>query len=213
MNSVRLCESIGLSVLEPLSAEEKAKLRAKIVRRHFKVGEELLVQGLKLDSVQFVSYGVIQGARQVADGRVLKSVRLGPGDFFGEVCLLTGMTASSTLTSITPGVLLGLCSEDLEPILASRPELVESVSDAVASLRRSDPTKEISIVGRNTSEGVAGGARCATESTQAYDRTSQPDSLHLAQCNFVVGSVVEFGCSRRLMPGHLLGVLKPSVVL
>jgi small-conductance mechanosensitive channel/CRP-like cAMP-binding protein len=121
-----------LSVLEPLSAEEKAKLRAKIVRRHFKVGEELLVQGLKLESVQFVSYGVIQGARQMADGRVLKSVRLGPGDFFGEVSLLTGMAASSTLTAITPGVLLGFCSEDLKPILASRPELVESVSDAVA---------------------------------------------------------------------------------
>jgi small-conductance mechanosensitive channel len=121
-----------LSVLEPLSAEEKAKLRAKIVRRHFKVGEELLVQGSKLESVQFVSYGVIQGARQVADGRVLKSVRLGPGDFFGEVSLLTGLAASSTLTAITPGVLLGFCSEDLKPILASRPELVESLSNAVA---------------------------------------------------------------------------------
>ena len=47
----------------------------------------------------------------------------------------------------------------------------------------------------------------------AYDRTSQPDSLHLAQCNFVLGSVVEFGRSRRLMPGHLVGVLEPSVVL
>src|SRR3984893_1123447 len=121
-----------LSVLEPLSAEEKAKLRAKIVRRHFKVGEELLVQGLKLESVTFVSYGVIQGARQVADGRVLKSVRLGPGDFFGEVSLLTGMAARSTLTAITTGVLLGFCSEDLKPILASRPELVELVCNAVA---------------------------------------------------------------------------------
>jgi CRP-like cAMP-binding protein len=70
--------------------------------------------------------------RQVADGRVLKSVRLGPGDFFGEVSLLTGMAASSTLTAITPGVLLGFCSEDFKPILASRPELVESVSYAVA---------------------------------------------------------------------------------
>jgi small-conductance mechanosensitive channel/CRP-like cAMP-binding protein len=121
-----------LAVLEPLSAEEKAKLRAKIVRRHFKEGEELLVQGSQLETVQFVSFGVIQGARQVADGRVLKSARLGPGDFFGEVSLLTGMAAGSTLTAITPGVLLGFCSEDLKPILASRPELVESVSHAVA---------------------------------------------------------------------------------
>jgi small-conductance mechanosensitive channel/CRP-like cAMP-binding protein len=121
-----------LSVLEPLSAEEKAKLSAKIVRRHFKDGEEVLVQGTKLESVQFVSYGVLQGARQVADGRVLKSIRLGPGDFFGEVSLLTGMAAASTLTAMTPGVLLGFCSEDLKPILASRPELVELVSNMVA---------------------------------------------------------------------------------
>jgi CRP-like cAMP-binding protein len=54
------------------------------------------------------------------------------GDFFGEVSLLTGMAARSTLTAITPGVLLGFSSEDLKPILASRPELVESVSNAVA---------------------------------------------------------------------------------
>jgi small-conductance mechanosensitive channel len=121
-----------LSVLEPLSAQEKAQLVAKVVRRHFQVGEELLVQGIKLESVQFVSYGVLQGARKVPDGRVLKSVRLGPGDFFGEVSLLTGIAASSTLTAITPGVLLGICSEDLKPILTSRPELVELVANMVA---------------------------------------------------------------------------------
>ena len=121
-----------ISVLEPLSAEEKAQLGAKVIRRHFKIGEELLQQGVKLESVQFVFYGVIQGKRQVADGRVIKSQRLGPGDFFGEISLLTGMAASTTLTAITPGLLLGLCSEDLKPILESRPELVELVSNAVA---------------------------------------------------------------------------------
>src|SRR3979411_58699 len=42
---------------------------------------------------------------------------------------------------------------------------------------------------------------------------SQSDSLHLTQCNLVLCAVVQFGCSRRLMPGHLLGVLEPSVVL
>ena len=44
-------------------------------------------------------------------------------------------------------------------------------------------------------------------------RTSQPDSLHLAQCNLVLRPVVELGCSQRLMSSHLLCVLEPSVVL
>jgi hypothetical protein len=45
------------------------------------------------------------------------------------------------------------------------------------------------------------------------DRTSQPDALHLAQCNLVLCSVVKFGCSRGLVSRHLLRVLQPSFVL
>jgi hypothetical protein len=37
-----------------------------------------------------------------------------------------------------------------------------------------------------------------------FARTSQPYSLHLTQCNFVLCPVIEFRCSRRLMAGHLL---------
>src|SRR5258708_23513100 len=46
-----------------------------------------------------------------------------------------------------------------------------------------------------------------------FNRTLQPDSLHLAKCNLVLCPVIKFGCSRRLMAGHLLGALEPSVVL
>src|SRR5258707_12257697 len=53
------------------------------------------------------------------------------------------------------------------------------------------------------------GLRVGGRGLRSNDRTLQPDSLHLAQCNFVLCPVVELGCSRRLMPGHLLGVLNP----
>src|SRR6476646_5475442 len=42
---------------------------------------------------------------------------------------------------------------------------------------------------------------------------SQPNSLHFAQRYFVLCPVVKLGRSRRLMSGHLLRMLKPSVVL
>jgi small-conductance mechanosensitive channel/CRP-like cAMP-binding protein len=121
-----------LSVLEPLSAEEKTRLTAKVVRRHFKAGEQLLVQGVKAESVHFIFYGIIQVTRQVQDGRVLKVRRMGPGDSFGEISLLTGMPASGTLTALTSGLLLDLNSEDLKPILESRLELMELLSHTVA---------------------------------------------------------------------------------
>jgi hypothetical protein len=42
---------------------------------------------------------------------------------------------------------------------------------------------------------------------------SQPDTLDLTECNLVLCPIVEFGCPRRLMACHLLGVLEPAVVL
>jgi CRP-like cAMP-binding protein len=121
-----------ISFFEPLSAEEKKQLAAKIVRRHFKSGEQLLRQGVKAESVQFVFYGLIQITHETQDGRELKLARLGPGDSFGEIPVLTGAAASTTFTALSSGLLLGLCSADLKPILESRPELAESLSYLVA---------------------------------------------------------------------------------
>jgi len=122
-----------LSLFEPLSAEEKKLLRAKIVRRHFKAGEQLLMQGVIADSVQFVFCGVIQVTHRAQGARELKLGRLGPGDSFGKISLLTGVAASETFTALSSGLLLGFSSTDLKPILESRPELVESLSQVVAS--------------------------------------------------------------------------------
>jgi CRP-like cAMP-binding protein len=121
-----------LSLFEPLSTEEKKQLRAKVVRRHFKAGEQLLMQGIKAESVQFVFYGVIQVTHQLQDAREFKLGRLGPGDSFGKISLLTGAAASATFTALSSGLLLGLRSADLKLILESRPELVESLSHVVA---------------------------------------------------------------------------------
>jgi hypothetical protein len=45
-------------------------------------------------------------------------------------------TEDVTLTAITSGLLLGLYSKDLEPILQSRPELVELLSHSVSKLQQ-----------------------------------------------------------------------------
>jgi len=124
-------------LLQSLSEAEKVQLNAKIVRRHFKAGEQLLTQGVPLNAVQFVFSGVIEETRQVQDGRALKFKRLGPGDSFGTLALLTGIhTEDITLTSLTSGLLLGLHSDDLKPILESRPELVELLSHSVSKLQQ-----------------------------------------------------------------------------
>jgi len=126
-----------IPLLEPLAPSEKDELNTKIIRRTFSAGEQLLAQGETIKAVQFVFSGVIEATRQVPDGRKLKVVRLGPGDSFGTLSLLTGMhTEDVTLTAITSGLLLGLYSKDLEPILQSRPELIELLSRSVSRLQQ-----------------------------------------------------------------------------
>jgi CRP-like cAMP-binding protein len=125
-----------LPLLESLSDAEKAHLNAQISRCYFQVGEQLLAQNQMIESVHFVFSGMIQVTRQVKGGRVLKVRRLGPGDSYGEIALLTGTNSSGTYTALTSGLLLGLQAADLKPILEARPELVESLSHSATKLQQ-----------------------------------------------------------------------------
>jgi hypothetical protein len=126
------------------------------IEKPFQIGDEILLEGGAEGQVIEINWrsthlrnsanvlvivpnssGLIEATRQVPDGRKLKVARLGPGDSFGALSLLTGMhTEDVTLTSLTSGLLLGLDSKDLEPILQSRPELIELLSQSVAKLQQ-----------------------------------------------------------------------------
>ena len=125
-----------LPLFEPLSDAEKAHLNAQISRRHFQAGEQLLAQDQRIESVHFIFSGIIEVTRQVKDGRVLNVRRLGPGDSYGEISLLSGTNSRGTFTALTSGLLLGLQAADLKPILEARPELVESLSHSAAKLQQ-----------------------------------------------------------------------------
>jgi CRP-like cAMP-binding protein len=101
-----------------------------------------LEQGITAGSAYFISFGVIQGTRRLQDGRVLKLERIGPCDSFGETSLLAGVPSTRTLTALTSGLLLRVNSENLKPLLESRPELVELLRDTAAQLKQSITTLE-----------------------------------------------------------------------
>jgi small-conductance mechanosensitive channel/CRP-like cAMP-binding protein len=122
-----------IPILEALADSEKSELGGKLTRQTFRPGEQILRQGTTMEAIQFIFSGVLEATHEVQDGRKVKVGRLGPGDSFGTMSLLTGKhTELVSLTSLTPGLLLGLCSKDLEPVLQSRPELAEMLSQSVS---------------------------------------------------------------------------------
>ena len=57
------------SLLERPSDAEKAHLNAKIIRRHFQAGKQLLAQGTKVGSVHFVFSGILHAGHTSGTGR------------------------------------------------------------------------------------------------------------------------------------------------
>ena len=107
----------------------------RVVTHHFRPGDRLLKQGDKVESVFFILSGIVQVTRQVKDGRELKAKRLGPGDYYAEYSLLTGVEAQATFTALTSGILLEWNATQLKPILAARPELAHCISHSMAALQ------------------------------------------------------------------------------
>jgi small-conductance mechanosensitive channel/CRP-like cAMP-binding protein len=124
-----------LRFFDPLTPSEKAGLSATMARHHFQPGEKLLTQGETNDAIHFIFIGVIQVAHQVTDGRVLEVNKLGPGDTFGQISVLTGTPSVVTFNATTSGLLLKLKSEDLKPIMQARPELAEELCHHVSQMQ------------------------------------------------------------------------------
>jgi small-conductance mechanosensitive channel/CRP-like cAMP-binding protein len=120
---------------DSLSPPEKAGLAAKLRRQHFQTGEKILTQGEQSDAIHFVFMGVIQVTHQVADGRTLEVHKLGPGDTFGQMSILTGGPSLGTFNAMTSGLLFQLKAEDLKPIIEARPELADDLCHYVSKMQ------------------------------------------------------------------------------
>ena len=59
-------------------------------------------------------------------------MRLGPGDHFGEIGMLTGAPATAKISALIPATVYELANEDLSPILEARPEVGQELCRALA---------------------------------------------------------------------------------
>jgi small-conductance mechanosensitive channel/CRP-like cAMP-binding protein len=124
-----------IRVFENLSSDERRSLNQQSVTHHFPPGDRLLKQGDRVESVYFIFSGIVQVTRQVQDGRQLNARRLGPGDYYAEYSLLTGVESQATFTALTSGILLEWSAAQLKPILTARPELANCLSHSMAAVQ------------------------------------------------------------------------------
>ena len=142
------------SVLSALSPEHLADLGPGLIWRDLDADEVLFEEGEPGDSLYILVGGVLEATRQaVANLGALG--RLGPGDTFGELGLLTGEPHPTTMTAITPSTLLVLPKAALEPLLREEPNLVSALERALRQKQH--------LIARHVLESSAGSAGAASQ--------------------------------------------------
>jgi len=125
----RLLELVA--IFAPLSIAERAAIAAKLQAHSHEQGDRLLERGAVLQSLFIVASGVLSFTRDDPEGES-ELIRLGPGDHYGEIGLLTGDASTGKLTALTPVIVYELTKEDLVPLLEARPEVSNQLCRVLA---------------------------------------------------------------------------------
>ncbi len=128
------CPQRALELVEifaALTPDERQSLAAKMKQKTIDKGEILLEPGVVLQSLFIMGTGVLSLTHVVA-GSEIESMRLGPGDHFGEIGLLTGAATSARVTALVPTTVYELTKDDLAPILEARATVAQELGRELA---------------------------------------------------------------------------------
>lgn len=116
----------------PLSATERDTLAPKLTPRAFATGDVMVRQGAGGDSLFLIADGQLAAMFAPRGQAAYEAGRLGPGDCFGEMSLLTGALRSATVVARSAGLAYELVKADIGPILKARPEIVAELGQLLA---------------------------------------------------------------------------------
>jgi putative ABC transport system ATP-binding protein len=118
----------------PLFAEQPAAMLAEFAERmkreSFEPGEAIIRQGEIGDKFYIIESGAVEVTGE-KEGVPLAGVTLGPGDFFGEVALLTGAPRNATVIARGPVEVLTLAKEHFDEALQRSKTLDEQLREAL----------------------------------------------------------------------------------
>ncbi len=115
-----------------LTQQERTVIASKLKYAFYEAGETLVEPGTLLHSLFIVGSGVLSVKQSQDGGSEMEVLRFGPGDYFGEVSLLTGSSARASISSLAPSTVYELTKSDLAPILESSPQVARDLSQALA---------------------------------------------------------------------------------
>ncbi len=122
--------------LQILNDAQRHELARRLETQLFTAGEIICRQGDPGDKFYIIKSGTVEVTAHNEYGQTAVVRTMGPGDFFGEISLLTGEPRSATVTALEDAEMLVMNKEDMRCMLGKNRELAAHVSDVLA--RRQD---------------------------------------------------------------------------
>jgi len=121
-----------LEIFRSLEPDESGRLLSRMKRVRFAEGEVILREGDEGDSLFIVEHGQVRVMLSRQNGLSEQVAQLGPGDFFGEMSLLTGSPRSATVIAVRQTDCLTIHKPDLHALLESRPAIAVEIANVVS---------------------------------------------------------------------------------
>lgn len=128
----------GMAVFSWASYKELKSRSERICEKRFEPGAVIFRQGDAADCVYVVKSGEVDVLRENAEGTLIALARLGPGEYFGEMALLTDAPRNATVRAATRLDVLCIQDEAFRSLYAGLPTLRKSIE--AAKSQRTAPT-------------------------------------------------------------------------
>ncbi len=119
---IRILQAKDL-LFKELSKEEYIKIIDQMDIHVFNAGEEIVKEGDPGDSMYIICSGKVEVLTKDKSGQNVSLAKLGEGDFFGEVSLLTGKPRTATIVALEKMELLELKLQHLPEIENYHPKI------------------------------------------------------------------------------------------
>jgi CRP-like cAMP-binding protein len=154
--SERMRVLMHVDFLNPLSEGQKKTLAENAERRMYASSERIISQGDVGDDMFIIERGRVEVSLE-RGGRRARVAELGPGEFFGEMSLMTGEMRAADVTALTECSLIVVGTRAFHLVIEQNARVLEEISELLSS-RHNELAKKAS-------------------GEFALDRQTQPDLL------------------------------------